>query len=149
MAVRPVSNQNLIIGQGVDVFYQRLRNAAILRLQALGLELVNEAKRTRGYTDRTGNLTNSMGFVLFEDGNVVVTNLASGEAGTKSENTAFAIKSENINGTRFELVIVAGMEYAQYVEAKGFVVLTKAEMKAKHEFAQAVNDVRNLIAKQR
>lgn len=46
-------------------------NAIIYRLEVLGEKCVAEAREHHGYTDRTGNLTSSIGYVIAKDGEIV------------------------------------------------------------------------------
>lgn len=50
---------------------------------------------------------------------------------------AMKIASQTPNS--FSLIIVAGMNYAAYVEAKGYNVILPAELKAKADFPAAMN----------
>ena len=51
--------------------------------------------------------------------------------------TALKVASEC--SSAFSLIIVAGMNYAAYVEAKGYNVILPAELKAKKDFPAAMN----------
>ena len=50
-----------------------------------------------------------------------------------------ALKMANECSSAFSLIIVAGMNYAAYVEAKGYNVILPAELKAKKDFPAAMN----------
>ena len=50
-----------------------------------------------------------------------------------------AMKMANECSSGFSLIIVAGMNYAAYVEAKGYNVILPAELKAKKDFPAAMN----------
>ncbi|MGE9615653.1 MAG: hypothetical protein ACQPRI_05065 [Solitalea-like symbiont of Tyrophagus putrescentiae] len=94
---------------------------------------------------RTGNLQNSIGYVVVKKGIVI----SSGSFGNIKRIAALAVKSDglNISGAKqglevanriargcqndYTLIIVAGMNYAAYVEAKGYNVILPAELKAK------------------
>ncbi len=86
------------------------------------------------YKDITANLRNSIGYYIFQDGNVVFQNPASGDyAGPESEGrlSKSEIESANteairsiINPRGFQLIAVAGMNYASYVESKGYNVIS-------------------------
>ncbi|MBR0291125.1 MAG: hypothetical protein IJQ79_03230 [Bacteroidales bacterium] len=91
-------------------------------LNRIGLDVVRKIRNgTASYwIDQTGNLRNSIGFIVMEDGRVVNRNFAStvpgGTLGTKAgESFAEELASKYPKG--YCLIIVAGMDYAAYVEA--------------------------------
>lgn len=94
-------------------------------LRIAGEECVNEAKRSGSYQDRTANLRNSAGYVILVDGSTKEQNFQSGEGGQHAENLARQIAAEYPKG--YVLIVVSGMNYAAYVESKGYNVLTSAE----------------------
>lgn len=110
---------------------EKAREGAITALNYVGLECVKEARQNGGYTDRSGNLRSSVGYVVLENGIPIkkggfqkVLPTAT-EAQTTSE-TLVSKLSKTYN-TGLVLVVVAGMNYAAYVEAKGYNVLNSAE----------------------
>lgn len=135
MGIAPTFGNGAIVNQ-VALFQQRVEEAAVFLLQYLGEELAKYAKDNHTYTDRTGNLTNSIGYVVARGKDVVFSGGLSGEG----ENLALqaAMKLIDALPNRYSLVIVAGMNYAAYVEAKGYNVILPAELKAKAEFPQAM-----------
>lgn len=104
------------------------------------MDAVNHARTTDTYKDRTGNLRSSIGYVLYFNGQLVHENFqmsgvrmggsnteAKGSKGTKSgRDLAHEVALKHPTG--FVAVIVAGMNYALFVEAKGFDVLTGATL---------------------
>lgn len=91
-------------------------------LSALGERVVKYAREHGNYTDHTGNLRNSIGYVVVQYGQAVETGFNSGAAQEKSRAYALEVARE-LPANKTYLVWVAGMEYAKYVEAKGFDVL--------------------------
>lgn len=114
---------------------EKAREGAITALNYVGLECVKEARQNGGYTDRTGNLRSSVGYVVLENGVPIKKGgfqkvLATAtEAQTKSETLISKLSATYKTG--LVLVVVAGMNYAAYVEAKGYNVLNSAETLAK------------------
>lgn len=120
-------------------------NAAIIqRLQMLGEACLNEARTNRTFTDQTGNLISSMGYVIVDHGKIIGQNgfnqtvsasgTASkfGEAGSLiGETLAKSLSNQHANS--FALYVVAGMNYAAAVESRGKNVLTSAELYAQTE----------------
>lgn len=87
-----------------------------------GKNAVERIMETKTYKDRTGNLTASIGYGVVQDGEIVRQGgFGSGEGGKRGE--ACLREAAASQGDGLSLIIVAGMEYAVYVERKGFVVL--------------------------
>lgn len=116
-----------------------IEQIVIARLQYLGEKCVNMARSLDTYKDQTGNLRNSIGYVIAKDGIVKKDNFKKTKTGIESSENgeqigkalALKIVSENTRG--FILVVTAGMNYASSVELKNFDVITSAEQFAKQE----------------
>ena len=100
----------------------------------VGEQCIIEAREAGNYTDQTGNLRSSIGYAVIWDGKVVqrdcIDKIKQGDKGVSDGNEYL---SKCIKGRRRKgivLIVTAGMNYAEYVEAKGFNVLTSAELKA-------------------
>lgn len=132
-----------IAGQ-VQLFQQRLEEATIFVLQYLGEELTKYAKDKHNYTDQTGNLTNSIAYAVVREKDIV--QWGGPDTPGEGEKAALATALKMIKSTpnTFSLIIVAGMNYAAYVEAKGYNVILPAELKAKTDFPKAMQ---NLMSK--
>lgn len=123
------------------------RREVIETLMFIGNECVAEAKGKGSYTDRTGNLRNSVGYVIFDDGEVVHQYFDKTASGTeRGEDDPLAIGrglAEKVGSGQngMVLVVVAGMKYAVYVEARGYNVLTSAELLANAELPRILNDL--------
>ena len=115
-------------------------------LSYIGEELCNHARTitpdhsTGGYDDQTGNLRSSIGYRVFKNGEPVKDGgFKNVKEGNGIEEAKDALEryglAHDIPVDGWTLVIVAGMSYATYVEAKGYNVLhlTKAEMYKKIE----------------
>ena len=114
---------------------RKKEQALIYYLAYIGETVVNIARETRGYTDRTGNLVSSIGYVLVKDGKTIenpqFSQAMEGAEGVQ-EGEQYAIqKAAELIPNGIGIVVVAGMEYASYVEATGRNVLTKSEIEAK------------------
>ncbi len=121
----------------VNAFQKKVEAATIVALQQLGEGLTAYAKDQHNYTDRTGNLTNSIGYVVVHKGAILSTGGFGGEGVGPS--LAIAMKMVNTVGNSFSLIIIAGMNYAAYVEAKGYNVILPAELKARTDFPATMN----------
>lgn len=103
-----------------------------MELMQLGEEAVTHAKEYKGYKDHTANLKNSISYALFKDGRLVRQNVgkipepdATVEGQGQVENNLMAYATANgvVAPKGYTLIVVAGMNYGAYVEAKGYNVL--------------------------
>ena len=105
-------------------------------LRFVGEKCINEAREYGSYQDRTGNLRSSIGYVVLKDGKSIEKGgfqlTKSGGNGQK-EGEAFINKVISQYSKGFVLIVVAGMRYASYVEARNYNVLTSAELLAERE----------------
>lgn len=122
-----------------DAFLNEIEKKQIARLQRLGEMCLVEARTNKGYMMQTGALLSSTGYEVFVDG-VAIHSQFDAASGAESNAAEIGIKSgqsiaETIGkGTKgIALVVVAGMNYAAYVEAKGYNVLSSAEHLAERE----------------
>ena len=110
----------------------------------LGEKCVNEARNFGSYTDRTGNLRSSVGYGVFKDGQPVrYSDFQQVAKGTEGGIEGRALL-DRIAGTYphgYALIVVAGMNYAVYVEAKGYNVLSSAQLLAERELPRMINDL--------
>lgn len=130
MAIKPTF-QNGTVAAKVQEFQKRLESATVFLLQFMGEELTKYAREQHNYTDQTGNLTNSIGYAVVRNGKIVNYGgeIKSGDGA--AEGLKIAQKMAANASSSFSLLIVAGMNYAAYVEAKGYNVILPAELKAK------------------
>ena len=105
------------------------------------------AKNNRNYIDQTGNLTNSIGYVVTHKGKAVSQGGFSGTGEEISAQIGLSLANEIASETQndFAVIIVAGMNYAAYVEAKGYNVILPAELKARIDFPTMIQRLRTKI----
>ena len=118
----------------------RYNQRAVDWLCLLGEKMVKYAREdkseARHYKDQTGNLRNSIGYIVVHNGRVVqtafngntpsVTKLGDpAKAHQEGLNHAQSIVS-TLSSDKTYLVLTAGMDYAIAVEAKGYDVITGA-----------------------
>lgn len=100
-----------------------------------------------GFTDQTGNLRSSIGYVVFKDGEVVTesySQIKGGADGVKQgRSLADTVRSKHPKGLL--LVVTAGMNYALKLESRGKDVLTSAEQLAQTELPKMLEDLANNI----
>lgn len=138
MAIKPNFTKD-DVRKRFDAFLNEIEKKQIARLQRLGEMCLVEARTNKGYTMQTGALLSSTGYEVFVDG-VAIHSQFDAASGAESNAAETGIKSgQNIaetigKGTKgIALVVVAGMNYAAYVEAKGYNVLSSAEHLAERE----------------
>lgn len=118
-------------------------------LESFVAQLVNHAKESAGYKDRTTNLKTSIGGAVFFDGQVVSMFGFNGETPEAIEQETDMDTLERIlsyNPTGFGIVLMAGMHYASYVEDRfGLNVLEKTKLKAMQELPTLLKKLRTQI----
>lgn len=120
MALRWTNKQDL--DRDFRIARQEYDRKSIKWLSSLGERVVRYAREHGNYTDRTGNLRNSIGYVVIQNGNIVRENFGNGIPQQMARTYALEVGRER-GGYKTYLVWVAGMEYAKYVEASGFDVI--------------------------
>lgn len=138
MAIKPNFTKD-DVRKRFDAFLNEIEKKQIARLQRLGEMCLVEARTNKGYMMQTGALLSSTGYEVFVDG-VAIHSQFDAASGAESNAAETGIKSGQIiaetigKGTKgIALVVVAGMNYAAYVEAKGYNVLSSAEHLAERE----------------
>ena len=118
-----------------DAFLNKIEKKQIKYLHYLGEMCVIEARNNKGYKMDTGALISSTGYKVYVDGVAVLTNFqAKGDAGTYGIEAGSDLADKIGKETKgVALVVVAGMNYAAYVEARGYNVLSSAEHLAQRE----------------
>jgi peptidoglycan/xylan/chitin deacetylase (PgdA/CDA1 family) len=105
-------------------YIERDTENIILVLHKIGQEAVNWARENGSYTDRTGNLRNSIGYIIFQNGEEID---SFGNAPAQAnKDTVIRLAQSKIPKSGLALVVFAGMEYGIYVEARGYTVLSGA-----------------------
>lgn len=106
---------------------QNLYENQKMALTSTMYELIGYAKRglymPKNFTDRTTNLRSSIGFVIFYNGELIESSFKSSTE-IESHSKKFAESLLENDNTGFVCVLVAGMNYAAYVESKGYSVIT-------------------------
>lgn len=136
-----------------DAFLDQIIKQQIKRLQMLGEMCVIEARTNKGYMMQTGALTSSTGYSVFVDG-VAIHSQFSAASGAEGGAAAIGIRTGQAlaeavgkETTDISLVVVAGMNYATYVEAKGKNVLSSAEHLAQRELPKMLEKLISNIQK--
>lgn len=134
----------------IDKAAENARNVIIDTLCEVGSRCVTEARDNGSYMDQTGNLRSSIGYVVVVDGQIVRKNVVdlvkNGTEGTK-EAEAFLERLASEHSSGICLIVVAGMNYASYVEGRGYNVLTSAELLAERLVPQLLEQIGFKVSK--
>ena len=116
----------------------------IREMEILVARLENHAKDNAGYQDQTANLKNSIGGVVLKDGRAVSYSGFSGDGGDEGRNYIDSLIG-NFGGG-YVVLIVAGMEYASYVENyHNLNVLKKSELLLPMEMNKMFEKIKSKI----
>ncbi len=135
------------IKKRLDAFLSVVEKQQIEAMQQLGEMCLIEARTNKGYMMQTGALLSSTGYQVFVDGVAIHTQFdaasgAQSDAATKGVKTGQEVAERIGKETQgICLVVVAGMNYATYVEAKGRNVLTSAEHLAERELPKMLEQL--------
>ena len=112
---------------------EAIKKALVYNLCAVGEQVLNAARLTNSYKDQTGNLRSSIGYVVAVDGEIVQMSsfdtVKEGREGSRG-GKEYAIQLVRDFPHGIILIVVAGMNYASYVSAKGYDVLDSSELLA-------------------
>ena len=147
MPITPPKDFAKQIEQQVLEIIERKREAIIYKLGHIGNQVVNMVRQQHKYQDQTGNLTSSVGYVIVVNGEVVQESAFEAILPTAKEGSeagrSFAHSLANQYPQGITLIVVAGMNYAVYVEAKNLGGMIAGEIKAKdlvQSFLQRLNE---------
>lgn len=119
----------------IDAQAERIEEEAVSNLEYAGEQAVATARQTQSYTDRSGNLRSSVGYVVVKDGEIVrksgFVKVKDGDDGV-SEGERFAVSLAGRYPEGIVLIVVAGKNYAVYVARKGYDVLDSAQLEAEN-----------------
>lgn len=137
-----------------DEVLDRIDKATIATLKRLGEMCVQEARDNGNYTDQTGNLRSSTGYVIVVRGKIVESAFSTAVkdlngTGTSRGRAYAEDLAKNVNGGDYALIVVAGMSYAAAVESRSKNVLTSAEMYAKQKLPGMMEQLKKNIDKMR
>ncbi|WP_114752294.1 hypothetical protein [Pleomorphovibrio marinus] len=147
MGITPQFSKKDITDQ-LSARMERVQSFILNELDMIGLEFVKSARTKADFTDRTGNLRSSIGYLIIKDGVVIKQNFQKTTKGTdgnegvaKAREYAGSLAGENVG---YILIVVAGMSYAVYVEGYGYDVLTGSSFEAESSLKQAMERIKKL-----
>lgn len=121
-----------------------IKRAIINALSMVGEECIRIARTQGNYTDQTGNLRSSIGYMIVQDGREVsqmgFEQVKGGSEGVKVGKQAVKEVAKEFP-EHSVLIVVAGMKYSVYVERRGYDVLTSGRLHAKTEAKRILEDI--------
>lgn len=130
--INPLSDDDAFFAEHMS----NVEKSIINRFCYVGEHCLKIGRITGSYTDRTGNLRNSVGYVVVRNGRIIQQATTEDNGGTEQGKDGTQQGREFIRELVGEcksgiyLIIVAGMKYASCVAAKGYDVLDSAELEA-------------------
>ena len=115
---------------------QGFEDSLLDEFRRTGEQFIADARSIRTYQDQTGNLRSSIGYALFKDGQMLEQTFPGGDVTGSGGTLAKWVANSYKRG--YLLVVVAGMFYAQYVEAKSYDVLTGSSYAAETKIKERV-----------
>jgi len=97
---------------------------AFFALGLIGEKVSNLARKDKTYQDQTANLRNSTGYIIVTDKSIQDKEFGEGEGAKIGLKTA--IDNITTNKEEIQLIVLAGMNYAEELETKGYKVLSFA-----------------------
>ena len=133
---------------------KRAEAYTIRALSYLGERCVIEARfrpQSDSWYDQSGNLRSSIGYIISHNGKIIkyygFEKVKNGNDG-KTEGKSLAEELADKYRTGYVLIVVAGMNYAEYVEAmENKNVLASAELLARKEFPNMMRKLSEQIVK--
>lgn len=144
--------------QGVNDEAQRIAERvdkvifnALSRLGEMCVTKIRERSAEQSWCDQTGNLRSSIGYAVVHNGNVIsISDFAVVGNGAKgaTDGKDFAAKVASGIRKKWALIVVAGMNYASYVEAiDSKDVLANTELWARAETPKVMAQLEAQISK--
>lgn len=133
-------------------YAKRAESVVLSNLQRLGEQVVIHVKDRPGsesWYDQTGNLRSSIGYVIGKDGAITHTGgfapVLNGTDGV-SEGKQYAKEIASTLSGKYFLIVVAGMNYASYVEdMENKDVLASATLLAEKELPKMIKRIEDML----
>lgn len=145
MGITPQFSPSLLrfVGEEIPRIFRHEIQRALSYLGEQCVRRIRDRTAEESWEDRTGNLRSSIGYAVYEEGRLEIESafeqVAGGSAGTAEGRRVVAELASEYADT-FALVILAGMEYAPYVEAmRKKDVLASTELWARSEIHEYID----------
>lgn len=96
------------------------------------------------FLDQTGNLRSSIGYYVLNDGKIVIDDFQGTQEGIAAGRAALELVKIKRG---YQLIGVAGMDYASYVESKGYNVITSQSVVAIEGLEKSLLNYRDKLNK--
>jgi hypothetical protein len=130
----------------LDQHIIQVDRAIVSRLSYIGESFIINARAKNTYTDQTGNLRSSIGYIVARNGKKVAgsefESIKDGTDGSKKGRKFIKNLIYKYN-TGYVLICVAGMDYAAAVESRGKDVLTGSSLIAKKQLKAAFKSLKS------
>jgi len=115
----------------------------------VAIEKVRKKMESKPYEDHTGNLNSSTGFIIYKDGKVVYKDFRESDKGTDKrtglkEGLSLAL-AELRASIGWGIVLVSGMEYASWVQSRGFDVLLGTSLNLDTILKEAFDEIGTIV----
>ncbi|MGI6572903.1 MAG: hypothetical protein ACOX19_05730 [Fermentimonas sp.] len=137
----------LDVDREIDRIVEKSEEFILKKLFTIGEKCVNYARSNHAYLDDTGNLTSSIGYAVYRDGKRIGVSAFESILGAKEGKAAGLDALDRIAegiGKEWALVVVAGMKYAVYVEAKGYDVLSSSKLVCEMEAKRLMSELKTI-----
>lgn len=127
---------------------QRLDKAIFNVLARLGENCANEARDFGSYQDQTSNLRSSVGYTVLIDGVPQIMDIRRSGTGTTDGTEGMEAARTLLTSLipkypkGYVLIVVAGKNYAAYVEARNYNVLSTAEHLAEAQLPRMIAELK-------
>jgi len=151
VTVTPKFNRNQIQAE-VEREMQRFITILRLELDRVALETLTRARQKGpndgGFNDQTGNLRSSMGYIIMYNGKQLVNDFHTYAQGSQGKAIGEKVADDiaKVHKKGWAIVMVAGMEYASWVESKGKDVITGATLGMESKIREAWERAKRLAA---
>nr|DAE23087.1 MAG TPA: hypothetical protein [Myoviridae sp. ctB3C22] len=150
MPIKPSNSFSARIRNEVKERTMAAKAAIATQLFYIGLECLTNARSVHRYKDRTSNLASSINYCVVVDGEIVRAGewqAIGGNEGDGKEGVSVGMEylhkvaAEQPKDGKIRFVMVAGMPYAQYVEAMSFDVLDTSEQMAERKIKEMLDNM--------
>lgn len=144
------------IRKKIEAMKKNMNQKILRKLEYIAEDVLNDARQKGNYMDRTGNLRSSIGCRIYFNGQPVKSyavqlvgnptesekRLSLEELQSNFDDAMKQYEDEHIAGIEgYTIALVAGMNYAYYVEAKGFNVLHESNVMLQRRIEELKNSL--------
>lgn len=124
---------------------EKIEQAIINRLKFVGEKFIINARNNGAYTDRTGNLRSSVGYIIVKDGVQIEESFPGDKADGKAKGLKVAMEAAANFPKGIVLIVVAGMDYAAAVESKNYDVLSASSITAEQDLIKGFKELKTKL----